>query len=74
METPGAWGGSGGSAKEFGKKRGRKEDLRSGKGAAHGFRNLSVIKILFGFELPIAELKTKNDKIMNASPSLLQTQ
>ena len=35
------------------------------KGAAHGFRNLSVIKILFGFEHRIKELKTKNDKIVN---------
>lgn len=35
------------------------------KGAAHGFRNLSVIKILFGFERPIKELKTKSDKFVN---------
>ena len=35
------------------------------KEAAHGFRNLSVIKILFGFEHRIKELKTKNDEIMN---------
>jgi hypothetical protein len=46
---------TGDSAKGFGKKRGRKEDLRSSKGAAHGFRNLSVIKILFGFERRITE-------------------
>jgi len=44
------------SAKGFGKKRGRKEDLRRfRKEAAHGFRNLSVIKILFGFEHRITE-------------------
>ena len=54
------------SAKGFGKKRGRKEDLRSGKEAAHGFRNLSVIKILFGFEHRIKKIKTKIDKFMNA--------
>ena len=35
------------------------------KGAAHGFRNLSVIKIIFGFERPITELKTKFDNFMN---------
>jgi hypothetical protein len=37
----------------FGKKRGRKEDLRWKGYAAHGFRNLSVIKIYGLFELPI---------------------
>ena len=52
-------------AKGFRKKRGRKEDLRSRKEAAHGFRNLSVIKILWGFEHQITELKTKFDNFMN---------
>ena len=55
------------SAKGFGKKRGRKEDLRSGKEAAHGFRDLSVIKIQGSFEQPITELKTKFDHFMNKS-------
>ena len=58
--------GTGVSAKGFGKKRGRKEDLRSWKGAAHGFRNLSVIKILFGFEQAITEMKIKSDEIVNS--------
>ena len=53
------------SAKGFGKKRGRKEDLRSGKEAVHGFRNLSVIKIDAKFEQQITELKTKFDHFMN---------
>ena len=46
-------------AKEFGKKRGRKEDLRSEKDAVHGFRNLSIFKIVRKFEQLITELKTK---------------
>ena len=54
-ENPGSFAATGDSAKGFGKKRGRKEDLRSRKEAAHGFRNLSVIRILFGFERPITE-------------------
>jgi len=54
-KNPGGCDDTGVSAKEFGKKRGRKEDLRSSKGAAHGFRNLSVIRILSGFERPITE-------------------
>ena len=37
------------------------------KGAAHGFRNLSVIKIPVGFEQPITELKTKFDKTVNTA-------
>ena len=50
VTTPGV------SAKGFGKKRGRKEDLRGvRKEAAHGFRNLSVIRVLFGFEHRITE-------------------
>ena len=36
-----------------------------GKEAAHGFRNLSVIKIPPGFEHAITKLKTKIDEIMN---------
>ena len=55
------------SAKGFGKKRGRKEDLRSGKEAAHGFRDLSVIKIKAKFEQQITELKTKFDLFVNKS-------
>lgn len=40
------------------------------KGAAHGFRNLSVIKIPEGFEQQIAELKTKfNENVNNWSYS-----
>ena len=38
-----------------------------GKEAAHGFRNLSVIKIIPGFEQQLTNLKTKSDKIMNKS-------
>ena len=57
--------GTGVPAFGFGKKRGRKEDLRSWKGAAHGFRNLSVIKIREPFEQQINQLKTKNDEIVN---------
>ena len=67
-ENPGARAGAGVPAKGFGKKRGRKEDLRSRKEAAHGFRNLSVIKILLGFEQAITEMKIKNDEIMNNAP------
>ena len=65
-ENPGAMAGAGVPAKGFGKKRGRKEDLRSRKEAAHGFRNLSAIKIPVHFEQPITELKTKFDKNMNS--------
>jgi len=54
-KTPAAVAAAGVSAKGFGKKRGRKEDLRSLKGAAHGFRSLSVIRVHFGFEHPITE-------------------
>ena len=39
------------------------------KGAAHGFRNLSVIKISARFEQPITELKTKFDKTVNSVES-----
>ena len=39
--------------------------IYGGKAAAHGFRNLSVIKIPPGFERLITELKTKFDKIVN---------
>ena len=35
------------------------------KGAAHGFRNLSVIKIPDAFEHRMKGLKTKNDNFMN---------
>ena len=49
----------------FGKKRGRKEVLRRRKEAAHGFRNLSVYKISFFFELQMTHLKTKFDEFMN---------
>lgn len=35
------------------------------KGAAHGFRNLSAIKIPDAFERPMKGLKTKFDKFMN---------
>ena len=38
-----------------------------GKEAAHGFRNLSVIKIPVGFEQPITELKTNCDKTINTA-------
>ena len=65
LEEPRCLVGTGVLAKGFGKKRGRKEDLRSSKGAAHGFRNLSVIKVPDGFERPITELRTKSDKIVN---------
>ena len=68
LEEPRCLVGTGVLAKGFGKKRGRKEDLRSSKGAAHGFRNLSVIKVPDGFERPITELKTKSDKIVNKIP------
>ena len=61
-------------AKGFGKKRGRKEDLRSRKEAAHGFRNLSVIKIIPGFEHPITDLKTKSDKFVNKIKDCLTVQ
>jgi hypothetical protein len=54
-ENPGSFAATGDSPKGFGKKRGRKEDLRYGKEAVHGFRNLSVIKIPAGFERPITE-------------------
>jgi hypothetical protein len=81
-ENPGGQESTGASAIEFGKKRGRKEDLRSlgnseaivygawrifyhphlsissslpRKIAVHGFRNLSVIRILFGFEHAITK-------------------
>ena len=39
------------------------------KGAAHGFRNLSVIKIPFGFEQAITEMKIKSDEIVNSFSS-----
>ena len=57
--------GAGVPAKGFGKKRGRKEDLRSRKEAAHGFRNLSAIKIPGEFEQQIAELKTEFNENVN---------
>ena len=46
------------------RKRGRKE-FYGGKGAAHGFRNLSIIKITRDFEQPMSQMKTKFDQIMN---------
>ena len=48
----------------FRKKRGRKE-FYGGKGAAHGFRDLSVIKIIQVFEQPVTQMKTKFDEFMN---------
>ena len=36
-----------------------------GKEAAHGFRNLSVIKISVVFERSVTQIKTKNDFFMN---------
>lgn len=36
-----------------------------GKGAAHGFRNLSAIKITGDFERPMTQMKTKCVEIMN---------
>ena len=39
------------------------------KEAAHGFRNLSVYKILSGFEQPITDLKTKFDQFVNKRSS-----
>ena len=36
-----------------------------GKEAAHGFRNLSVIKITCSFERQMTQMKTKFDEIMN---------
>ena len=36
------------------------------KEAAHGFRDLSVIKIIPGFEQRLTDLKTKIDKFMNS--------
>jgi len=35
------------------------------KGAAHGFRNLSVIKIPYGFEHRVTRMKTKFDNFVN---------
>ena len=65
MKTPAALPAAGVLCKRNRKKRGRKEDLRSRKGAVHGFRNLSAIKIILGFEQQIAELKTKFYENMN---------
>ena len=64
MKTPAAYA-AGVSCKRNRKKRGRKEDLRIGKGAAHGFRNLSAIKIPGEFEQQIAELKTEFNENVN---------
>ena len=50
------------------KKRGRKEVLRRERIAAHGFRNLSVIKIPWGFEREMTLLKTKYDYFVNIMP------
>ena len=36
-----------------------------GKGADHGFRNLSIIKITGDFEQPMTQMKTKYVEIMN---------
>jgi len=47
-----------------GKKRGRKE-FYGGKGADHGFRVLSVIRINWGFEQQMTQMKTKCVEIMN---------
>jgi hypothetical protein len=52
----------------FRKKRGRKEELRRRKGAARGFRNLSVYKIPTLFERRINQMTTKFDEIMNKKP------
>jgi hypothetical protein len=54
-ENPGGCNTTGASAKGFGKKRGRKEDLRSREITAHGFRNLSVIRIPVRFERSLTE-------------------
>ena len=64
MKTPAA-DAAGVSGKRNRMKRGRKEDLRIRKGAAHGFRNLSAIKIPGEFEQQIAELKTEFNENVN---------
>ena len=63
--------GNGGFREREKKKRGRKEDffntnkIQRLKGAAHGFRNLSVIKISLPFEWSVTQMKTKSDEIVN---------
>ena len=52
-------------AKGVRKKRGRKEDLRSRKAAAHGFRVLSGYRIPDGFEHGLTKIKTENRIFMN---------
>jgi hypothetical protein len=48
-----------------GKRREVEKRIYDQKAAAHGFRELSVIKIPDGFEQPMTGLKTKCDKIVN---------
>jgi hypothetical protein len=43
----------------------REVEKRIRKGAAHGFRNLSAIKIPVVFERPVTQIRTKNDIFMN---------
>ena len=39
--------------------------------AAHGFRNLSVFKIIRGFELQMTEIRTNCDQIVNKFPGCI---
>ena len=73
MKTPSTVSGRGGSHLVLERREVEKRIYGGCKESAHGFRNLSVIKIFDGFEHPITELETKFDKIMNKINSLRQT-
>ncbi len=55
------------SAKEFGKKRGRKEICEENGGESRPCATIHGFIIRLGFERPIKKLKTKNDEIVNKS-------
>ena len=59
--------GSGGTFAKGNKRREVEKRIYGSKGAAHGFRNLSVINIPVAFERPMKGMKTKYDKIVNDS-------
>lgn len=41
------------------------EQILGPKGAAHGFRNLSMVRIQKVFEQRVTQMKTKKDEIVN---------